>query len=480
MSKQSVRTVVSAAVCATVVVGIFLVAAAPADTIFLGGTNPYNSSGSWDNGVPAPGNDGTVSMGIAYHNGDLNMNNYNLTIDGGTVAIGRAITRGLNVVHTAGRWEDGWGQTGLFLGWDTTPSTYELSGTGEVELGRMHVGRFAPGTFDQLGGSVLVDGNLTIAEGAGAAGSAYNLTRGTVTAGGLLIPHGGTFNFLGNDAVLTLSGDVRSQVNSLIGAGKLTGVSSQQVKLVGGDTVVQIDDTTFLGGTNPYNVASSWDNGVPALGNWGTVSTGIAYHDGDLDMANYTLTIAGGTVAVGRAKLNDVNVVHTAGRWEDGTGPNASGGSGLFLGWDSGHSTYELSGTGEIDVWRLLVGRSASTATFNQTGGSVIVDATSGEHLRIEPGGVYNLMGGTVTASELEIRDDGIFNFLGRGLLKLDGDVQSHVNNLIDVGNITGVTSQHVWFDGAYTNVFIPEPGTWLLLLSAVACGLLMRGRRGG
>ncbi len=180
-------------------------APATAATIFNGGTAQYNLDGSWTSLQPASGNNGTVNSGIAYTNGDLNMNNYNLSINGGTVAIGRAMTQGLNVTQTAGRWEDTTGSNatgasnGLFLGWDTAASSYTLSGTGAVDVGRLSVGRDAVGTFNQNGGTVSSStyGGLFLGEAAltGGAGSTYNLAAGTAQVSGLTINAGTAFNF---------------------------------------------------------------------------------------------------------------------------------------------------------------------------------------------------------------------------------------------------------------------------------------------
>jgi len=245
---------------------VLVLIATPANgaTEFNGGTARYDLDGSWSSDQPATGNDGTVNSGIAYADGDLDMNSYHLAINGGTVAIGRAITRGLQVTQTAGRWEDSTGlnatgvSNGLFLGWDTAASTYTLSGAGAVEVARLTVCRFAPGTFNQNGGSVLVttttDGGLLLGldheSNPGSAGT-YNLAAGTVQTEGLAIGNaqaaGSTFNFTtGSTGILYVatSNKSASAIEGLITAGDIT--------LGGAAALVSDFDITEVAG-GPYD-----------------------------------------------------------------------------------------------------------------------------------------------------------------------------------------------------------------------------------
>ena len=177
----------------------------------------------------------------------------------------------------------------------------------------------------------------------------------------------------------------------------------------------------------------------------------------------------GGIVAISRGKLRGTDVNQAGGRWEDSTGGNASPvvSSGLFVGWDTAATTYTLTGTGVVDVDRLVVGRFAD-GTFNQNGGAVIATGTEGLILGTDHSlntgnwtGTYNLAAGTVQTEALTIGNlqaaGSTFNFTtgSTGILYVDTGNKdaSAIEGLITAADITLVGAAALVSDFAITEV---------------------------
>jgi outer membrane autotransporter protein len=132
------------------------------------------------------------------------------------------------------------------------------------------------------------------------------------------------------------------------------------------------------------------------------------------------------------------------------------------LGTQASSGTYELSGTGSLAAQNEIVG-GAGTGVFNQTGGSHVVSNTLTLAETAGSTGSYNLSGGTLTASYLDVKNGGAFTQTG-GTFIPASQCYIYPGGTFDVTN--GIV------DGSSNTIFITE-ATVNLTNSRFGCGAM-------
>jgi hypothetical protein len=301
------------------------------------------------------------------------------------------------------------------------------SGTFQVDL--EYVGYSRNGTVNQTGGTHIVDKNLYMGYDAGITGT-FNLSGGTLTTnndGGTYfqtVGYSGTGNFVHTDGtfdsgplyVAYLAGSVGDY--SLSGTSILTVKQSMRVGDGGAGVFTQTGGSTTI--SQPGSLSSL---------DLGRLSTG-----------NGTYNLSGGTLAAGGLFVGS-----------SGTGTvNHSGGTAtlagslyngtLYIGGNAGsNGSYDLSGTGGLNVNNLVVGQSGA-GVFTQTGGTNSVAGTLSIAAFGSATGTYDLQGGSLTAALL-INNDTV-NYSG-------GSLNAAIDNTADL-NVYGAGTRS--FSGAVTN----------------------------
>jgi hypothetical protein len=141
----------------------------------------------------------------------------------------------------------------------------------------------------------------------------------------------------------------------------------------------------------------------------------------------------------------------------------------LVLGDSPGSSgTYALSDTGQLQAQNLYVGNSGS-GTFTQSGGSntvgnLVVAANPGSS------GTYNLEGGNLSATNIQVNTGGNFNVTGG---------PHTVNGMVDNAGTVKTTGTDVTWAGTFTNsgAYISDPASQSFTdLAITAAGYLVGG----
>jgi hypothetical protein len=114
---------------------------------------------------------------------------------------------------------------------------------------------------------------------------------------------------------------------------------------------------------------------------------------------------------------------------------NQSGGehtvtNDLYLGQWTGAGTYNLS-AGSLSTSNEFIGNESAsgTGTFNQSGGAHTVSNTMTIVAKTGGTSVYNLQGGTLDASTIQVNTGGVFNFNGGKLI-----VENFIGSLVNAG----------------------------------------------
>ena len=315
--------------------------------------------------------------------------------------------------------------------------TYNLSGTGVVNTGRLNiaevngstatftqagtsvfnslselnVGQSGVGTFTQTGGNFNyatvggsnpvgdADGLLRVSQNASSAGSTYTMSGGTLTQTAVTdLNNQGNWNSIGegtgSNGTFNLSGGAEVKVSfdarTFVGrngtgtvnqTGGVFEIRRSEVNLgdTGGTGTYNISNGTFqtLGG-GPI-VVGQWTNGT---GNLNVSATGVVNASGDLIVAN------GSTVD---------NAHPTGTVTQNGGSVNVSG--RLYIANSSlSRGTYRLQG-GVLDLTNGNIDRGAGNATFEMTGGTLRgvnnMAGSTADNTFTQQGGAFEI-GGTV------------------------------------------------------------------------------------
>ncbi|WP_309380878.1 PEP-CTERM sorting domain-containing protein [Cerasicoccus frondis] len=264
---------------------------------------------------------------------------------------------------------------------------------------------------------------------------------------------------------------------------------------------------TNAGGDSLISNSSNWDNGLPSLSSLGTIDNGDTVEMTErqqLDNKDYLVT-NGSTIHVDSG-INGV-------RWDGGsitlTGGNLdSDYTSLFtIGRDSDANPTTLNindGSTATFAGALIVGR-LSQGFVNQSGNSTVtIDGT----LRLQEnsntvvsGNIYNLSGGSVTATDLDVRDRNLdnsnyFNFTSGSTGQLtivgasifdfdayitDGRIRLNDNPNSDTGDFS-VSSEVIGPDTFTTLSLttVPEPSSYALMAGAAISGIILLRRQRG
>lgn len=363
-----------------------------------GGTGTFNQSG----GVHTSE---SLYLGDAQLSGDGNQygfGTYNLTggiLSAETEVIGfsgngvfdqaagtHTVTNGLFIGYNDGA-EGTYTQSGgnlsvggsLELGYyNGATGTYNLNG-GNLDSQHVYVGEYGDGNFNQTGGSHSVAGNLTIALQNGSTG-VYEQSGGTVTVANAL--------------------EIGSEANA-VGSYQLSGSAVLNVK----------DESVGIFGSGTFNQTGGTHNVTGTL----TVNADGSYQlvEGELNAANLlnhgNFTQSGG-VSTGNFS-NDSTLNYTGGAFNanlTNTGTvNLSGPDARVLGGNvSNRGDFNINGT----VARI-------NGEFNNEANGTL----TGSEIEIENEGAFNFSGGNYSVSNLT--NSGIINLSGAGTRVLSGNI---------------------------------------------------------
>jgi autotransporter-associated beta strand protein len=414
----------------------------------------------------------TLSGGI------LNVNGGDLLV-GDTFGSNGQFTQTGGTVNATGGW--------VYLGHAGT-GLYTLSG-GTLQIGtssktqRLIVGSQGVGGFDQQGGAVNVNGDISIGDLNIGRRSLYGISAGTLNSSGGILLGWGTFGGLlqsgglvnantqiqfggnGGQGVYSLAGgtlitsDVH--VNFLNGSTTAAGAASAQFSFTGG--TLRLGNYNMQGYTGLLGPLVQLSSDAPSLLDVSTQNTTVG--------GNFVITAEntnGASVLVGnghRLQVNgnlnpnagSVQISQTSGTiattsWLDvanGTatsvynlsGGAANPGTDFNVADAGGTGTLNLSGNGTINVTaagQFFIGKyPGSVGVVNQSGGTVTIAPGSALALTLGSAttgrGTYNLDGGTLTTPTiLSGMGTSIFNFNG-GNLRLNGGGATYMQGLTSV-----------------------------------------------
>ena len=309
------------------------------------------------------------------------------------------------VNHNAGTAATGSGGNWMFVGRNGGTGTYNLTGSGSLNVGgRLYVaghdGAAANGTLNiNTSGTLAIVSDLNL--GAAGGTGTTNLDAGTVTVGGWLSigrdenGFGGTGNFNQTGGNITVSG------HSIVALPGTTG------------------RLTMTGGTHTTNgefwVGNGVGGGVPASG-IATVNAG-------------TIT-ANNWIAVGREGAAGVLNIGGTGTVAHQTNGHITIGTGA-----GGNGIVNVSGGGTLSTTANLIvaeNNATAVAVVNQTGGTVRV----GGNLEVQRTGTgtYNLSGGVLSVNGNIDGVDGTFAFTGGTITRPNAGVVVYNGNLTTGG----------------------------------------------
>ncbi len=369
------------------------------------------------------------------------------------------------------------------------------------------------------GGTVLVRGGTTTVSGPMTLGGTvtFQVDNNSLTAAGNISGSGGVNKTGGGTLVLTGANDstgtntLRRGILTVAGTASL-GTGLLDFRADSGQTITfRSADAGTLTLNNTLNMASD-----VVLG---SADTGNLVFNGSLDGGGGAKTF---TVNNAMTTFNGVLIGSNSPFTKEGPGTLVFNGNNTYTkptivnagtllvnGTHTGTGAYTvnngatLGGTGSIggattihDGGFLAPGASIGMLTFadtltwqpgatllweflNNDEAGVDYDSISGTSLILPESGTVNL-----SIAGL----DGYRLSLGDSFTLFDGDVFQG-STLLDLGtdvtDLFHITDNIGWWGGwevtagSLILTAVPEPGTWLLLLSALACGLLVRRRRG-
>jgi hypothetical protein len=391
------------ALVALMIAGSARNAAATAKT-FNGGSANWGTNGSWTpNGVPAAGDDVTISTGTCALNANTNTLN-SLTISGGTLTAGsgKTISTGSFTV-SSGTFTGNSGSitvtgalsisaTGNFTASSATTSvggSFSKSGTGTFSANTGTVSLTGSGSVGSNGNFV----NLTVA-GTGT----YNATTALTTTSTLTVSSG-TLSVGANNlspASLSISGGtltVGANTTTVTGTVTLTSgtyTASSGTTNVGGSftrsggtfagnggTVTMTGSGTITSAGASFNALTIASSGTYTLADQLTTSAGLTISSGTLSTSTSsyatsvggTFSQTGGTFTANASKLTVTGAFsHTAGTFTAGTSTLALNGTGT------------LSHTfGGVTLNRVIIGTDQGLVGYwklDETSGATIADSS--------------------------------------------------------------------------------------------------------
>jgi hypothetical protein len=290
--------------------------------------------------------------------------------------------------------------------------TYTLSGGSLAISGNFFVGDLGTGTFTQTAGTntVTVGSNYFLIGAVANSNGTYNLSgTGAVSAGDEYVGDSGTgaFNQSGGTNTLATGHSLylgftagSSGTYTLSGAGSLSVSNFEYVGDSSTGTFNQIGGTNTV--QNLYLGQAAGSSGMYTLSG------------GTLNGNNEAIGVSGS------ATFNHSGGTNNAGSLVIGNGSSPT----------SPSATYNLSGTGVLNVDGVLVGATGTANLFNQTGGTL----TNYDELDLGffPGtsGTYTLSGGSssnnyfgvwVGGSSMAAGGTGVLNVSGTGVLSVSG-----------------------------------------------------------
>jgi len=358
--------------------------------------------------------------------------------NGGTNTISGQLTLGSQA---------GSGSTGGLLSVD---NTYTLS-DGNLSAANMVVGDGGHGTFNQNGGTNTISGQLILGN-QGGGGGVYNL-RGTAAleAGTEIFGSGGgSYNQTGGTN--TVQGDLTAaQTVNSSGSYNLSG--NDALLKVGGNENLGVEDNTRIefiqrGGNNEIT-GNLNVGGTPSLDP--SASTGRGYYELD-----------GGLVSVGGSE-----VILPKGSFLQTGGTNTANHFVLQGTYELGQAIFPpTNGPAVLATTDEMIGRPlllTGQAVFTQRGGTHTIAGT----LTLGDRGYYDLIGGTLTASE--IINAGLFDYVGgelngnfdnEGTFRLSGGGTRVVNGSLTNNGTVEVTADRVVFSNLLltAGVFKADP----------------------
>ena len=398
-----------------------LVGPAGAQTAWQVGTGNWSTGSNWNSGEPNAGvgawvnNGGTAEitsgnneaadyLHLGYDPGQSGL----VDMTGGTLSVNSG---------TFGRKGNGtFGQSGgtvtvngqVSVGdWGSGVGTYNLSGAGSVLdiSSNLTIGWEGTGELNQSGGATTVGGDLYISRSAGSDGT-YNISGGSLSAGLAFVGSSGPSGKLEASDTGTVNVD-------LLGVGWEPGSSGELT--IGGTAQINVTSNNLIVGRKGSGTVTQTGGSVDATG----FSVSLNSYGSAVGGANTALyDMSGGSL------LADVLSIG-----EDGPGTFQAGGDAVVdvglikLGPEPGTSgQLYISGNAQVNVTNnhFIVGRKGS-GTVTQTGGSV--DATGfsvflnsyGSAVGGTNTSLYDMSGGTLTADVLRIGEDAFGTFSASG-----------------------------------------------------------------
>jgi hypothetical protein len=360
----------------------------------------------------------------------------------------------------------GYAQTSsLYLAQTNDVSGYVNMSNGQLFCGSaMYIGnsQYSVGTFTQSGGTVTIDGSLSMAVGYTSDVGIYQLSgNGQLTA-----------------------------YNEYLGSGAASsGDSAQFIQTGGSNTIINsgtlffADGTYSMSGSSTLTVPnfqlSSQTGGVAAFTqSGGTVSVGNALSIGYSGQGSYAMTAGASltctSLGVGNASSfsqTDSTVNLGSGYFYVANGSNAS-------------ASYTLAGSSQLNSGTQYIGYgSAAKASFNQTGGINNLGAAA-LYLGYEGGnGTYMLSGNSVLnagGESIGVQGSGILlqsggaNNLGTGTLNITGSYSSYYQ--LSGGSLQAGTENI--YSGAFAS-FTQSGGINTVAAGAYSAGVLNIGTSG-
>jgi len=319
-------------------------------------------------------------------------------------------------------------------------------GTGLISGGTINVSdvfRVGFGGADRQGSLTVLDGiinlgnNFSVGGGLGSIGD-FVMSGGTITTG-----------------VQSLRAEPDVDVTAFFDVGYDLATATMDIS--GGP--LEIDEAIRLGrGGSTFTGVIS---GGTITSNGLQIGNGNNDTDGVITPSDAVLEISGGTLTVGEVRL---------GR-NQGSGELRMSGGSLNV----PNNDFLVGSTNVVmdELGETILELQPGPGTLMMTGGSIAI----GERNSLRVGtdmdvalGMVDLLGGEISAGDLEIGDTSTFN-IGAGTLILAGDKTANVQSFVDAGTLVAFDGAgEIVYDFDATNVgkttvtAIPEPATLVLL----------------